>query len=93
MSWAARPLSLIHISLAREGRGVERALALDDHAVYRHALARAHHDDAARRDFLRSVSYTHLINPLYFDGLEVSVSSEESKAINEDREPKVIISA
>ena len=30
---------------------------------------------------------------LYFDGLEVSVSSEESKAINEDREPKVIISA
>lgn len=33
------------------------------------------------------------INPLYFDGLEVSVSSEESKAINEDREPKVIISA
>ena len=33
------------------------------------------------------------INPLYFDGLEVSVSSEESKAINEDPEPKVIISA
>ena len=33
------------------------------------------------------------INPLVFDGLEVSVSSEESKRINEDREPKVIISA
>ena len=33
------------------------------------------------------------INPLVFDGLEVSVSSEESKAINENREPKVIISA
>lgn len=33
------------------------------------------------------------VNPLVFDGLEVSVSSEESKAINENREPKVIISA
>ena len=33
------------------------------------------------------------VNPLVFDGLEVSVSSEESKRINEDREPKVIISA
>lgn len=33
------------------------------------------------------------VNPLYFEGLEVSVSSEESKAINMDSEPKVIISA
>lgn len=32
-------------------------------------------------------------NPLVFPGLHTSVSSEESKAINEDREPKVIISA
>ncbi len=33
------------------------------------------------------------INPVFFDGLELSVSSEESKAINMDPEPKVIISA
>ncbi|NCB50420.1 MAG: MBL fold metallo-hydrolase [Clostridia bacterium] len=33
------------------------------------------------------------INPLVFDGLHVSVSSEESKSINFDPEPKVIISA
>ena len=32
-------------------------------------------------------------NPIFFPGLEVSVSSEESKAINFDQEPKVIISA
>ena len=33
------------------------------------------------------------INPLYFEGLEPSVSAEESKALNEDPDPKVIISA
>ena len=33
------------------------------------------------------------INPLWFDGLTLSVSSEESKAINADRRPKIIISA
>ena len=33
------------------------------------------------------------INPLWFDGIELSQSLEESKAINEDPEPKVIISA
>ncbi|MBQ6323099.1 MAG: MBL fold metallo-hydrolase, partial [Lachnospiraceae bacterium] len=33
------------------------------------------------------------INPISFDGLRVSVSSDESKAINEDPKPKVIISA
>ncbi|MBR6735401.1 MAG: MBL fold metallo-hydrolase [Oscillospiraceae bacterium] len=32
-------------------------------------------------------------NPIYFEGLELAVSSEESKAINLDKEPKVIISA
>ncbi len=32
-------------------------------------------------------------NPLYFEGLTASVSSEESKAINEDATPKVILSA
>ena len=32
-------------------------------------------------------------NPIFFPGLEVSVSAEESKAINFDPEPKVIISA
>ena len=33
------------------------------------------------------------INPIWFDGLTLSVSSEESKAINEDHQPKVILSA
>lgn len=33
------------------------------------------------------------INPLMFPGLTVAVTSEESKLINTDREPKVIISA
>ncbi len=33
------------------------------------------------------------INPIYFDDLRVSVTSEESKAINFDNTPKVIISA
>lgn len=33
------------------------------------------------------------INPLTFDGLKVAVSSEESKMINFDMKPKVIISA
>ncbi len=32
-------------------------------------------------------------NPLVFPGLELAVSQEESKAINEDKTPKVIISA
>jgi metallo-beta-lactamase family protein len=33
------------------------------------------------------------INPISFKGLEVSVSGDESKAINTDPEPKIIISA
>ena len=33
------------------------------------------------------------INPLWFDGLTLAVSAEESKAINSDRRPKVILSA
>ncbi len=33
------------------------------------------------------------INPISFSGLKLSVTSEESKAINEDMSPKVIISA
>ena len=33
------------------------------------------------------------VNPLVFPGLELSVSQEESRAINEDKTPKVIISA
>ena len=32
-------------------------------------------------------------NPLVFPGLELSVSSQESKAINDDKTPKIIISA
>ena len=44
-------------------------------------------DDETRAILARGV------NPLAFDGLEVSVSVDESRAINEDPEPKVIISA
>ncbi|MEA4973620.1 MAG: MBL fold metallo-hydrolase [Candidatus Metalachnospira sp.] len=33
------------------------------------------------------------INPISFEGLQTSVSSDDSKAINFDKEPKVIISA
>lgn len=33
------------------------------------------------------------INPLKFDGLSLAVTTEESKAINYDKEPKVIISS
>ena len=33
------------------------------------------------------------INPIWSDGIRISVSSEDSKAINENPEPKVIISA
>ncbi len=33
------------------------------------------------------------INPLVFDGLQLSITSEDSKAINFDAKPKVIISA
>ncbi len=44
-------------------------------------------DDETRAILARGV------NPLAFDGLELSVSAAESKAINENPEPKVIISA
>lgn len=33
------------------------------------------------------------INPIWFDGIRISVTSEESKQINFDNQPKVIISA
>lgn len=33
------------------------------------------------------------VNPIWFDGIELSVSSDESKAINFDTRPKIIISA
>lgn len=33
------------------------------------------------------------VNPIYFEGLTVSVTSEDSKAINNDKRPKVILSA
>ena len=44
-------------------------------------------DDETRAALARGV------NPLAFDGLEVSVSVDESRAINANTEPKVIISA
>ena len=44
--------------------------------------------DAQTRDLVQQG-----INPLWFDGLTLAVSAEESKAINSDRRPKVILSA
>ncbi len=33
------------------------------------------------------------VNPIYFDGLKVAVTSDESRMINDDKNPKVILSA
>ena len=44
--------------------------------------------DAETRDLVKQG-----VNPLWFDGLTLSVTSEDSKRINEDRRPKVILSA
>ncbi|MBO5322778.1 MAG: MBL fold metallo-hydrolase [Oscillospiraceae bacterium] len=44
--------------------------------------------DEQTRDLLRQG-----INPIWFDGIRLSVSSDESKLINENPEPKVILSA
>ena len=44
--------------------------------------------DEEMREVIRSG-----VNPLVFPGLKVAVSQEESRAINEDKTPKVIISA
>lgn len=33
------------------------------------------------------------INPIWFDGINLSVTTDESRAINEDKRPKVILSA
>ncbi len=44
--------------------------------------------DESMQDIIRSG-----VNPLVFPGLELAVSQAESQAINEDRTPKVIISA
>ena len=39
------------------------------------------------------MSKSNAINPLKFDGLKVAVTSDESKLINMEEKPKVIISA
>ncbi len=49
--------------------------------------------DTAYLDEAASELVERGINPLLFDGLELSVTAEESKALNSDPEPKVIISA
>ncbi len=65
---------------------VDSPLAIEATGVFLQCDA-AYLDDEARQLLRRGV------NPLYFDGLETAVSAEESKAINSDNEPKVIISA
>lgn len=44
--------------------------------------------DEQMRELIRSG-----VNPLYFPGLKTSISQDESKAINKDKTPKVIISS
>lgn len=65
---------------------VDSPLAVEATGIF---LQCAHNnfDDATRAILAQG------INPIWFDGLELSVTSEDSKAINENRFPKVILSA
>ena len=65
---------------------VDSPLAIEATNIYRERM----HDDFDKEamELLREG-----INPIGFDGLKVAVTSDESKAINEDKQPKIIISA
>lgn len=65
---------------------VDSPLALEATGIFLQTDTR-YFDDDTRALLERGV------NPLVFDGLRMAVSSEESKAINFNNEPKVIISA
>ena len=65
---------------------VDSPLAVEATAVFKQNLLRCY-DEETRELVERGV------NPISFPGLRLSVSSEESKAINFDSTPKVIISA
>ena len=65
---------------------VDSPLAIEATNIFRERM----HDDFDKEamELLREG-----INPIGFDGLKVAVTSDESKAINEDKQPKIIISA
>ncbi len=65
---------------------VDSPLAIEATNIFRERMF-ADFDNEAR-DLLQEG-----INPIGFEGLKVAVTSEESRAINEDKEPKIIISA
>ena len=65
---------------------VDSPLAIEATNIFRERM----HDDFDKEamELLREG-----INPIGFDGLKVAVTSDESRAINEDKQPKIIISA
>ncbi len=65
---------------------VDSPLAIDATNIF--AEVGDHYYDEEARDLLSKG-----INPIGFDGLAVSISSDDSRMINEDDTPKVIISA
>lgn len=65
---------------------VDSPLAIEATNIFRERMY-ADFDNEARQLLQQG------INPIGFEGLKVAVTSEESKAINEDTMPKVIISA
>lgn len=65
---------------------VDSPLAVEATSVFHE-----HHSECFDEEAMRLVNQG--INPITFPGLKLSVTSEESKAINFDERPKVIISA
>lgn len=65
---------------------VDSPLAVETTHIYRNDMTEYYDEET-----LKLVK--NGINPLYFDGLKVAVTSDESRMINFDNNPKVIISA
>ncbi|MBN1777393.1 MAG: MBL fold metallo-hydrolase [Clostridiales bacterium] len=65
---------------------IDSPLAIEATQVFKEHMAE--YTDQATAALLRQG-----INPLSFDGLKVALTADESKLINEDKTPKVIISA
>ena len=67
---------------------VDSPLAVEATRVYADDEAMQHYYDAETLELL-----SRGVNPIAFPGLRTSVTSDESKAINFDRTPKIILSA
>ena len=67
---------------------VDSPLAIEATNIYNDNENMMNYYDSETLDLLKQG-----INPITFDGLKVSVTSDESKLINDDKSPKVIISA